>query len=128
MQLLPHGSSNDYQLFKYSRQAGDTGTAAWRQCSQGKTCNGERPCDSSELHLHVASSIDSGHELTFTFRFINPITDTSAGNEGNNSAATLKTSATRGSNTNFVREKVMTLETRACQTFRKGSRQEKRRC
>jgi len=28
MQLLPHGSSNDYQLFKYSRQAGDTGTAA----------------------------------------------------------------------------------------------------
>ena len=77
LSLIQHGVSQDHLLF--SRPTGTleqgfiAGTGAWMQCnSKSLTCNIEKSCESSELHLEVISRIDAGTTLTFKFPLINP--------------------------------------------------------
>jgi hypothetical protein len=102
VQLSANGIWEDFRLFSHDGSDNERGTGSWMQCnSDGRTCNFEGACSSSELHLRVAQSVESGRNLTFSFPLVNPVKDSPMAVIS--APATLLISATRGSNTEFVK-------------------------
>jgi len=119
VQLSANGISEDFRLFSHDGSTNQKGTGSWMQCnSDGRTCNFEGACSSSELHLRVAQSIESGRSLIFSFPLVNPVKDSPiAVIPGQDvvcrtcsAPATLLISATRGSNTQFVKPSPFSLD------------------
>ena len=109
VELSANGDSTDFRLFSHDGTQEERGTGSWMQCnSDGRTCNFEGACSSSELHLRVFQSIDSGTDLTFSFPLVNPVKDSSA--VLMSEPATLLISATRGSDQEFVKPSSFLLD------------------